>query len=232
MYTHTHTHVHTEAHRCMHTRWPSSPLTELPGTSIQTAERRLIPRPVATGYRPKAQGAHLTPLSSSAFSPQPSPPHPHAPHTWHGPTLPGTKVTPRAHRPDRPPALTRVFLVAGVNHRDGFGRQCPKHRICFLEQRHPPLEALTSGHLGLILPDLPPAGNSLRLRPLSPWSMAPGGVLLPSWSFLPSSFSLFPPFLSPYFSLAPFFCSPGLAPPVPSSPVTDTGRCFGEDRGG
>lgn len=104
MYTHTHTHVHTEAHRSMHARWPSSPLTKLPGTSTQTADRGLIPRPMATGFRPTAQGAHLTPLSSLAFSPQPSPPRPHVPTHGTGPLSRGP------WSPQDPPGLTAPLL--------------------------------------------------------------------------------------------------------------------------
>lgn len=82
-------------------------------------------------------------------------------------------------------------------------------------------------------PDAPrPASRSgtLRLRalPLGPWLQAvPYSFLVfsPFFLFLFSSFSF-----SLLFSCS-FFCSPGLAPPVPSSPVTGTGRCFGEDQG-
>lgn len=121
------------------------------GHSIQTHSPGSTPHaPLLFGFLPSA----VTPTSPR-------------PHTWHGPTLPGTKVTPRPHRPDRPSSLTRVLLVAGVNRRDGFGRQCSKHRVRFLEQRHPPLEALTCVHHRASGPDLPrPASRQEFSAPL------------------------------------------------------------------
>lgn len=229
-----HTHSHSRAHRSsqVHAR----PLAQL--SSHRTAwhfhpDCRSRPDPKAYGHRIQTHSPGSTPHAPLLFGFLPSAVTPTSPrpHTWHGPTLPGTKVTPRPHRPDRPSSLTRVLLVAGVNRRDGFGRQCSKHRVRFLEQRHPPLEALTSVHHRASGPDLPrPASRQEFSAPLVRGSrrrLTPFLVFSPFFfCFSSSSFSF-----SLLFSCS-FFCSPGLAPPVPSSPVTDTGRCFGEDRGG